>query len=178
MKQPDTAALRERLTNYTPEQQIEQYKEELEELTETVRFQIMALRKLLGEINTLKEELHGIHGSLKHTVQRERKAFDTLLAAKDSADNIVAGICRAIVKAEQETVIHAKVSTEELEKVRQCSAAHIKTEAELLERHGNKMAKHLRKSGGIWLSTNWLIFLIIVLGICFLAVILLAVFNS
>ncbi len=82
-------------------------------------------------------------------VQKERKAFDTLLAAKDSADNIVDGIRRAIVKAEKETVIHAKVSTEELEKVRQWSAAHIKTEVELLERHGNKMAKHLRKSGGI-----------------------------
>lgn len=107
MKQPDTAALRERLANYTPDRQFEQDKEELDELTEKIYGQIMALRNLLREINTLKEELHGIHGSLKHTQQRERKAFDVLLAVKDSADNIVDGICNAIVKAEQNTIIPA-----------------------------------------------------------------------
>lgn len=75
MKQPDTATLRERLANYTPEDELEQDKQELEGLLQEVNCQLIELRNLLSEINSLKEELHGIHGSLKHTVQRERTAF-------------------------------------------------------------------------------------------------------
>lgn len=170
MKQPDTAALRERLANYTPGQQLEQDKEELDGLAEKVSGQIMALRNLLGEINALKEELHGIHASLKHTVQRERKAFEALLAAKDSADNIVDGICNAIVKAEQQTVIQAKIGIDELEKVNQCTVAHIEAEEELLEKHCRRLAKYLRKNEGIWLSNRWLTILIAVQFLCYLAV--------
>lgn len=87
MKQPDTSALRERLNNYTSGQELEQDTKELEGLLLEVNCQIVTLRNLLKEINELKEELHGIHGSLKHTVQRERKAFDALLAAKDVDTN-------------------------------------------------------------------------------------------
>ena len=147
MKQPDTAALRERLANYTPEDELEQDKQELEGL-----------------------ELHGIHGSLKHTVQRERTAFNALVAAKDSADNIVNGINRAIVKAEQHTVIRAEIGTDEMEKVHQCTVQHIKAEKELLEKHSVKMAKHLQSNKGIWLSTYWFTFFVIIQFIFCLAV--------
>ena len=82
MKQPDTAALRERLANYAPEEELKQDEQELDGLLQEVNCQIIEFRNLLKEINALKEELHGIHGSLKHTVQRERTAFNALLAAK------------------------------------------------------------------------------------------------
>ena len=175
MKQPDTAALRERLANYTPEDELEQDKQELEGLLQEVNYQLIEFRNLLKEVNALKEELHGIHGSLKHTVQRERTAFNALVAAKDSADNIVNGINRAIVKAEQHTVIHAKVSTDELAEVHQCTARHIKVEEELLEKHSSRIAKRLQSNEGIWLSSRWLIFVMIVLAVSYLAVILWAV---
>lgn len=177
MKQPDTAALRERLANYTPGQELKQDTQELDGLLQEVNCQIVELRNLLGEINALKEELHGIHGSLKHTAQRERTAFNALLAAKDSANNIVNGICNAIAKAEQDTVIPAKIGTEELEKVNRCSAAHIKAEEELLERHRNKLAKHLRNNEGIWLSSRWLVFTITVQVICYIVIILWALYK-
>ena len=86
MKQPDTAALRERLANYTPEEELKQDMQELDGLLQEVNYQTVELRNLLNEIQALKEELHGIHGSLKHTVQRERAAFKALEAAKESAD--------------------------------------------------------------------------------------------
>ncbi len=170
MRQPDTSALRERLANYTPEQELEQDKQELEGLLQEVSGQIFAIRNLLKEINELKEELHGIHGSLMHTAKRERVAFNALLAAKDSANNIVDGICNAIVKAERHTVIQATVGTDELEKVSQCSANHIKAEKELLERHRNKLAIHLRDNEGVWLSDRWLKILFVVQLLCYLAV--------
>lgn len=172
MKQPDTAALRERLANYTPEDELEQDKQELDGLLQEVNYQLIEFRNLLKEINALKEELHEIHGSLKHTVQRERTAFNALVAAKDSADNIINGIGRAIVKAEQNTVIRATVCTEELAKVHQCTADHIKAEEELLEKHRNKMAKRLQSNEGIWLSNRWLVFTIITQAICFLVIVL------
>lgn len=172
MKQPDTSALRERLNNYTPEQELEEDKQELDELAERVSGQIIALRNLLQETKELREELHDIHSSLRHTAQRERMAINALLAAKDSADNIVNGICNAIVKAEQHTVIKAQIDTEELEMVKQCSVVHIKAEEELLERHSKKLAKCLRSNEGIWLSSRWLIFMIVVQAVFYLAVIL------
>ena len=172
MKQPDTAALRERLANYTPEDELGQDKQELEGLLQEVNYQLIEFRNLMKEINALKEELHDIHGSLKHTVQRERTAFNALVAAKDSADNIVNGINRAIVKAEQHTVIRAEIGTDEMEKVHQCTVQHIKTEKELLEEHSKKLAKHLQNNEGIWLSSRWLVFMIITQGICYIAIIL------
>ena len=170
MKQPDTAALRERLANYTPEEELKHDAQELDGLLQEVNCQIIEFRNLLKEVNALKEVMHGIHGSLKHTVQRERAAFKALEAAKDSADNIVDGIGNAIVKAERNTVIHAIVSTDELAKVHQCTADHIKTEEELLERHRNKMAKRLQSNEGIWLSTYWFTFFVIIQFIFCLAV--------
>jgi len=172
MKQPDTAALRERLANYTPEEELKQDMQELDGLLQEVNCQMVELRNLLKEIHDMKEELHGIHGSLKHTVQRERMAFNALLAAKDSADNIVDGINNAIVKAEKNTVIYAKVDDSELVKVNKCSANHIEAEKKLLDEHTDKMLKHLQNNEGVWLSNGWLRFTTMVLTICFLAVIL------
>lgn len=172
MKQPDTAALRERLTNYTPEEELKQDIQELDGLLQELGCQMVELRNLLKEIHALKEELHDIHGSLKHTVQRERTAFKALEAAKENADNIVDGISNAIVKAERNTVIHAKVDDSELAKVNQCSANHIKEEKKLLEEHSKELAKHLQNNEGIWLSSRWLTILMVVCGLCYLVIVL------
>ena len=172
MRQPDTSALRERLNSYTPGQELEEDKKELKGLLLEVNIQITELRNLLNEIKELKEELHGIHDSLRHTVKRERAAFNALNAAKDSADNIVDGICNAIVKAERHTVIQAKIGTDELAKVNQCSAAHIKAEEKLFESHRNKLARHLRNNEGVWLSNRWMNILLVVHAICVFAAIL------
>ena len=82
------------------------------------------------------------------------------------------GISNTIVKAEKNTVIQAKVSTDELAKVEQCSAKHIEAEKELLEEHRNKLAKHLHNCEGIWLSNRWFIFMIVVFLFCYIVVFL------
>ena len=84
---------------------------------------------------------------------------------------------RAIVKAEQNIVFRAKISTDELAKVHQYTVRHIKAEEDLLERHSDKMAKHLQNNEGVWLSTSWLIFTLVVLAISYLAVILWAIYK-
>lgn len=165
---------RKRLAGYTSEQDIQ----ELDGLTEKISGQINGLHNLLDEIKDLREEMHGIHESLRHTLQRERTAFNALTAAKDSAENIVDGISNAIVKAEQHTVIKAEVSTAELEKINQWSAAHIKAEEEIWTRQSKKLARYLSKNEGIWLSSRWLIFMIIVQAVSYFAVIFWAIFCN
>ena len=121
------------------------------------------------------EELKVARLALETATRKMEEATLVLKTATDSADNIVSGICRAIVKAEQNIVIHAKIGTDELAKVHQCTAKHIKAEEELLEKYSNKMTKHLQNNEGVWLSTPWLIFTLIALAISYLAVILWAV---
>ena len=72
MKQPDTSALRGRLNNYTPGQELEQDKQEFEGLLLEVNCQIAELRNLLKEINAVKEELEKINQcSVSHIKAKE-----------------------------------------------------------------------------------------------------------
>lgn len=74
MKQPDTSALRERLNNYTPGQELEQDKQEFEGLLLEVNCQIAELRNLLKEINAVKEELEKINQcSVSHIKAKEAR---------------------------------------------------------------------------------------------------------
>ena len=124
------------------------------------------------------KELKDLRLTLETVTRKMEEATIAFQTATNSADNSVSGICRAIVKAEQNTVIHAKISTDELAKVHQCTAQHIKAEEELLERHRNKMAKRLQSNEGVWFSTPWLIFTLVVLAISYLAVILWTIYKK
>ena len=132
----------------------------------------------VGNENKVAQEESKLEQKIKELkdVRLEEVTF-ALKTATDSADNIISGICRAIVKAEQNIVFRAKISTDELAKVHQCTVRHIKAEEDLLERHSDKMAKHLQNNEGVWLSTSWLIFTLVVLAISYLAVILWAIYK-
>ena len=133
----------------------------------------------VGNENKVAQEESKLEQKIKELkdVRLELEVTFALKTATDSADNIISGICRAIVKAEQNIVFRAKISTDELAKVHQCTVRHIKAEEDLLERHSDKMAKHLQNNEGVWLSTSWLIFTLVVLAISYLAVILWAIYK-
>ena len=74
MRQPDTSALRERLNNYTPGRELNEDKQELEGLLQEVSDQILAIRNLLKEINTVKEELEKVNQcSVSHIKAEEAR---------------------------------------------------------------------------------------------------------
>ena len=81
------------------------------------------------------KELKDVRLELEAATRKMEEVTFALKTATDSADNIISGICRAIVKAEQNIVFRAKISTDELAKVHQCTVRHIKAEEDLLERH-------------------------------------------
>ena len=99
------------------------------------------------------KELKDVRLELEAATRKMEEVTFALKTATDSADNIISGICRAIVKAEQNIVFRAKISTDELAKVHQCTVRHIKAEEDLLERHSDKMAKHLQNNEGVIVKT-------------------------
>lgn len=167
MKITDTDSLRAELEQFSPEQQREKNKQETQDTIEAIDNQLVSLRKLLSEVKELRKEFLGIHSSLRHTLYRENLAKKALQAAADSADNAVSGICNAIVKAERDTVIPAKIDESELAKLKkyvdfqiakdkELLARHQKALERMLENHRLELAKHLRNNEGIWLSDLWM----------------------
>lgn len=142
MKQPDTAALRERLANYTPEDELEQDKQELEGLFQEVNCQMVELRNLLGEINALKEELHGIHGSLTDTQTKNigvRIHPDTMKALNEVCNDFVVEVGKQLM-------------------------AHRDKQLEQQKVYEARLTRMLEQNKGVWLSDRWMK----VLLVCFL----------
>lgn len=142
MKQPDTAALRERLANYTPEDELEQDKQELEGLFQDVNCQIAELRNLLNEINSLKEELHSIHGSLVDVQMKKvgvRIHPDSIKALNEVCNDFVVEVGKQLM-------------------------AHRDKQLEQQKVHEARLTRMLEQNKGVWLSDRWMK----VLLVCFL----------
>lgn len=183
MKTISTEELRKRLENYSPKTDMTEQVNELDELFDNIADQVQITQNLLREVAKLKDELHGVHTSLRNTMYRQREACKALDAATECSADIINGINAAIAKAEQDTVIPAKVSVDELAKVSQSTrsiieqeqtvlADHLRKQGEQLQANNDKVLKQLRHAEGIWLSNRWLTILLVVYGVCFLVVVL------
>lgn len=188
MKITDTDSLRAELEQFSPEQQREKTQQETQNTIEAIDNQLVSLRKLLSEVEKKRKEFLDIHSSLRNTLNRENMAKKALQAAADSADNVVSGICKAIAKAEQNTVIPAKVEESELAKLNKYVDSQISKDKELLthhkkvleqmmENHRTELSKHLRNNEGVWLSDRWMKIIFGVYTSCMLAVALWASFR-
>ena len=87
MRQPDTSALRERLANYTPGQELNEDKQELEGLLLKVNCQITELRNLLKEINAVKEELEKVNQCSVSHIKAEEARRQRLEQRNDALAN-------------------------------------------------------------------------------------------
>lgn len=188
MKITDTDSLRAELEQFSPEQQREKTQQETQNTIEAIDNQLVSLRKLLSEVEKMRKEFLDIHSSLRNTLNRENMAKKALQAAADSADNVVSGICKAIAKAEQNTVIPAKVEESELAKLNKYVDSQISKDKDLLthhkkvleqmmENHRTELSKHLRNNEGVWLSDRWMKIIFGVYTSCMLAVALWASFR-
>ena len=108
-----------------------------------------------------------------------------LKAAAGSCDNIVSGICNAIVKAERDTNFKATITSEQLAQLRQLIdrsidswtsvlANHRAEQTKLITEHESNMRKILRRNEGVWYSDFWMkvlvIFLLVYTGVLGLVV--------
>ena len=146
------------LENVEMNQQIESEKQEID--------------KLLVEIREAKETLIKFNEDLEKAIAAECHIEGALKAAAGSCENIVSGICNAIVKAEQDTKFKTTITPEQLTKLRQLIdhsveswisvlANHRTEQAKLIAEHESNMRKILRQNEGVWYSDFWMKVLVI-----------------
>lgn len=130
--------------------------------------------KRLAEVREAKDALVKIHQDLQDAIKAERDAAMILKTAIDSSDNIINGICNAIVKAERDTQFKATIKSEHLAQLQELSNQAIKTwktmlenhrseQAKMLTEHESNMRKILRRNEGVWFSDFWMKVLVIFL---------------
>ena len=148
------------LENVEMNQQIESEKQEID--------------KLLVEIREAKETLIKFNEDLEKAIAAECHIEGALKAAVGSCDNIVGGICNAIVKAERDTKFKTTITPEQLTKLRQLIdysieswsavlANHRAEQSRLITEHEFYMRKILRRNEGVWFSDFWIKVLVIFL---------------
>ena len=128
----------------------------------------------LAEVREAKDALVKIHQDLQDAIKAERDAAMTLKAAVDSSDNVINGICNAIVKAERNTQFKATIKSEYLAQLQgllnQAVKAwktvlgnHHSEQMKMLTEHESNMHKILRRNEGVWFSDFWMKVLVIFL---------------
>ena len=132
------------LENVEMNQQIESEKQEID--------------KLLIEIRETKETLIKFNEDLEKAIAAECHIEGALKAIAGSCENIVNGICNAIVKAERDTKFKTTLTPEQLVKLRQLIdhsveswisvlANHRSEQTRLITEHEANMRKILRRNG-------------------------------
>lgn len=130
--------------------------------------------KLLAEIREAKETLVKIHKDFQDAIKAENNAAVVLRAAIGSSDNIINGICNAIVKAERHTQFKATIIPEHFAQLQQLIDKAIESWEKVLENHCTKQAmmltehesnmrKIFKRNEGIWFSDFWMKILVIFL---------------
>ncbi len=148
------------LENIEMNQQIESEKQEID--------------KLLIEIREAKETLIKFNEDLEKAIAAECHIEGALKTAAGSCENIVNGICNAIVKAERDTKFKTTITPDQLTKLRQLIdhsienwisvlANHRVEQTKLITEHESNMRKILRRNEGVWFSDFWMKVLLIFL---------------
>ena len=132
----------------------------------------------LKELRELKSVLQMFMEDLETAIGAECKAEGALKAAAGSCDNVVGGICKAIVDAEQNTVFKAEISPECLAQLRLLLEDSIAKEKQLFEEHEVKLEKNLSRGEGVWFSDFWMKFLCVFLLVYSVVIALLAYFGK
>lgn len=140
------------------------------EISQEIETEKQGADKLLVEIHEAKEALLKIHQNIQDAIKAENDATTVLKAAIASSDNIINGICNAIVKAERNTQFKATIESEHLAQLQQLINKAIETWKAVLENHRSEqmkvltehesnIRKILRRNEGIWFSDFWMKFL-------------------
>ena len=115
-----------------------------------------------------------IHQDLLDAIKAEGEATVVLQEAISSSNNIINGICNAIVKAEQNTQFKATIKSKDLAQLQQLLNQAIETwktmlenhrseQTKMLTEHESNMRKILRRNEGVWFSDFWMKVLVIFL---------------
>ena len=144
------------------------------EINQQIESEKQEIDKLLIEIREAKETLIKFNEDLEKAIAAECHIEGALKAAAGSCDNIVNGICNAIVKAERDTKFKTTITPDQLAKLKQLIdhsveswisvlANHRAEQTKLITEHESNMRKMLRRNEGVWFSDFWMRGLVIFL---------------
>lgn len=144
------------------------------EISHEIEAEKLDADKRLTEIREAKEALLKIHRDLLEAIKAERDAAMILKTAIDSSDNIVNGICNAIIKAERNTRFKATIKSEHFAQLQELLNQAVKAWKTVLENHHSElmkmltehesnMRKLLRRNEGVWFSDFWMKVLVVFL---------------
>lgn len=144
------------------------------EINQQIETEKSEVDKLLVEIREAKETLIKFNEDLEKAIAAESHIEGAHKAAAGSCDNIVSGICNAIVKAERDTKFKTTITPDQLAKLRQLIdhsienwisvlANHRAEQSKLITEHESNMRKILRCNEGVWYSDFWMKVLVIFL---------------
>ena len=137
------------------------------EINQQIETEKSEIDKLLIEIREAKETLIKFNKDLEKAIAAECHIEGALKAAADSCENVVNGICNAIVKAERDTKFKTTITPEQLVKLKQLIdhsveswssvlANHRSEQSKLIAEHESNMRKILRRNEGVWFSDFWM----------------------
>ena len=124
--------------------------------------------KRLTEIREAKEALLKIHQDLLNTIKAEGEAAVVLQEAISSSNNIINGICNAIVKSEHLAQLQ-QLLNQAIETWKTMLENHRSEQAKMLTEHESNMRRILRRNEGVWFSDFWMKVLVIFLFVYTLA---------
>ena len=144
------------------------------EMNQQIESEKQEIDKLLVEIREAKETLIKFNEDLEKAIAAECHIEGALKTAAGSCENIVNGICNAIVKAERDTKFKTTITPDQLTKLRQLIdhsienwisvlANHRVEQTKLITEHESNMRKILRRNEGVWFSDFWMKVLLIFL---------------
>lgn len=124
------------------------------------------INKRLAELRSFQTTLKEASESLKQATNVLNKAVVALNAANASADNIVSGICKAIVNAQENITCKVQIEQKDMDQITELSQVIIKKVEILMKQHmdaqlhnmnvhESHMSNILRKNEGIWFSNFW-----------------------
>lgn len=122
------------------------------------------INKRLAELRSFQTTLKEASGSLKQATIVLNKAVVALNAV--NADNIVSGICKAIVNAQENITCKVQIEQKDMDQITELSQVIIKKVENLMKQHmdaqlhnmnvhESHMSNILKKNEGIWFSNFW-----------------------
>lgn len=128
----------------------------------------------LTELKATNRRLQEATDELRKATIALDKATTALNSAVASSDNIVSGICKAIVEAQHNTVFEAKIIPKHLEQLQNLTSDFLTKEEQSFETHRAKQEQRIESyerrikdmlvdNDGIWFSSFWLKVLCIVI---------------
>lgn len=130
--------------------------------------------KRLAELKAANRRFQEATDELRKAIIALDKATTALNSAVASSDNIVSGICKAIVEAQHNTVFEARIMPKHLEQLQNLTSDFLTKEEQSFEIYRAKQEQQIEfyerrikdmlvDNDGIWFSSFWLKVLCIVI---------------